>query len=148
MDIRKTSYTEILDAPNVTEVLDAYAAESSLDELGPYNPQRGMYDMLERAGLLHVFAAHDGDKLIGFVSVLINVLPHYGRRVAVSESLFVLKAYRSGGAGIKLLRHAEKFAKEAGASGMLVSAPAGGKLEKLLPGLKYRHSNTVFVKAL
>ena len=80
--------------------------------------------------------------------LLVPVLPHFGRKVGVSESYFVAAEYRKTGAGLRLLHAAEEAAREAGAVGVLVSAPTGGILERVMPGVGYRETNRVFFKGL
>jgi len=81
--------------------------------------------------------------------MLTPVFPHYGKRVASIESLFIAKASRSSGAGLELMNAVEKCAKEAGCVGILYSSPAGGQLERLLEARKqYQRTNTVFYRSL
>src|ERR1019366_10209680 len=91
-----------------------------------------LYKQLESAGALTVFGAFIEQILIGFITILAPLNPHYSVRLPVVESFFVAKEYRKFGAGLKLLKHAELWAKGIG-SGILVSAPFGSDLAKLLP---------------
>jgi GNAT superfamily N-acetyltransferase len=145
MEIRKVSTTEIL----TTALLDAYAKECSLPEIGEINPQADMYSHMERMRVCQCFAAFVDRRIIGFASVLTSVLPHYGRKVATMESLFVAKEHRNSDAGKELMRAVEEYAKAERCNAILYSAPAGGQLERLLTIKRgYRHSNTVFVREL
>jgi len=45
---------------------------------------------------------HDAQK-VGFCMMLTPVFPHYGKRVASIESLFIAKASRSSGANGRLM---------------------------------------------
>jgi GNAT superfamily N-acetyltransferase len=123
-----------------------YAAESAIDGLPPPAAKMETYRQLERAGMLHAFGANLGDTLVGFITVLAPVLPHYGVPVAVSESFFVAQAHRSTGAGLRLLRAAEGKARTLGSPGLLVSAPFEGALFKVLPRVGYVETNRVFFK--
>ena len=79
--------------------------------------------------------------------MLTPVFPHYGKRVASIESLFIAKASRSSGAGLELMNAVEKYAKEAECVGILYSSPAGGQLERLLEARKqYQRTNAVFYR--
>ena len=77
-----------------------------------------------------------------------NILFHLisSNRFVLSESFFVEMSQRKSGAGLKLLRTAEKFAKDFGAPGIFISAPYGGTLAEVLPMAKYRETNRVFYK--
>jgi len=146
--IRRCTVAELQAAPNIAEVLAEYARESSLKELGPTSPQWATYRTLEAAGVFHPIAAFEGARLCGFILPIVVVLPHYGVLAATIESYFVPQADRTKNIGIKLLRAAEELARGLGAKALLLSAPVGGALARLMPALKYRHSNEVFVRAL
>lgn len=137
-------------SPNLGELLAEYAAESRIEGLEAHKTgvQVGTYRALEAAGVLHMLGAYEGDKLVGFLLMLVSVLPHYGVKAATTESYFVQAMHRSGGAGAKLLHEAERIAREAGAVGLLVSAPAGGRLARVLPHAGYTHTNEVFFRSL
>lgn len=144
--IRPIRYTEILEA---TDLLTEYAAECSIPEIGETCPQPEIYDALEKAGIVQMFGAFGGEKLVGFGSMLTTVLPHYGKKVATVESLFLAKNYRAGGLGLALMDAMEQAASASGCAAILYSAPTGGKLETLLSMRReYRQTNTVFCRKL
>lgn len=147
--MRAIRYLDVLEASNAKALLSSYASECSLPLIGPPDPQPQMYEALEKAGVLQVFGAYYGDTLIGFAAVLCSVLPHYGKKVATMESLFVDREHRAEGYGLHLLSAVERFAQEQGCVAILYSAPAGGELERLLSILKsYQHTNTIFCRRL
>ena len=144
--IEPSSIAALEACPNIHDILAAYAAESAIDGLPPPIAQVEIYRALEAAGALHVVAARfDGD-LIGYITVLINGLPHYGINIALCESFFVRKEHRKTGAGLRLLRAAEDKARAFNAPGLLVSAPFEGDLFRVLPRVGYRESHRVFFK--
>jgi GNAT superfamily N-acetyltransferase len=135
--------------PKLAALLEAYATESSIAGMPRFNPQLDTYRQLEAAGVLHVFAAHEGEELVGFLCLLVSAVPHYGVKIATTESYFVAPEHRKNGAGLRLLREAEGLARDLGAAGMLVSAPAGGRLAQVLEAMpSYRETNRVFFKGL
>lgn len=148
LTIKPCTVEEIESAPNFTDLLAQYAAESSIAGMPAPSAKLDMYRSLEASGAIVIFGALVNDQIVGFLVVLAPMLPHYGRTVATAESFFVAKDYRDSGAGLELLRRAEKHADEIGSPALLVSAPAGGVLEKVLPRVGYDHSNTVFFKRL
>lgn len=149
ISITQTSITAIEDAPNSVDLLAAYAAESCIPEIGTPTAQWNQYRAIEMTGIMRTLVAHDGDKVVGFVVLLLSTLPHYGEKVATTESFFVLPEYRSAGLGLALLRRAEKLAASEEAKALLVSAPYGGKLQTVLnASRRYRPTNTVFTKRL
>lgn len=96
--------------------------------------------------MVHVFSAVKDHELIGFITVVAPVLPHYSVPVAVVESFFVAAAHRYGGPGLRLLVSAEKQATEVGSPGLLVCAPFRGRLHELLPKCGYVETNRIFFK--
>ena len=106
-DIRHISYSGILQDESAAALLSEYAAECSIPEIGETAPQEALYAQMENAGMMSCFGVFFGDSLVGFATILVYVLPHYGRRVASVESLFIAKAHRDGGNGSELMRTIE-----------------------------------------
>lgn len=148
LTIAQATLAEIEESPEIDALLAEYAAESANDDIGPACPQIQTYKAMEAAGLFRAFAARVDGRLVGFMFLLLPVLPHFGKLVGVSESYFVAAEHRKTGAGLRLLHAAEAVAREAGAAGVLVSAPTGGILERVMPGVGYRETNRVFFKGL
>lgn len=138
---------ELEHAPEMAVLLPEYAEECRIAGLGEILPNWQTYRTLEQIGVLHAIKAITAEGvLIGFITLLVSELPHYSVVTATTESFFVSAAYRRTGAGIALLRAAERVAVDLGAAGPLVSAPVGGRLAALLPRLGYRQTNAVFFK--
>jgi hypothetical protein len=144
--IRPVSYATILDDPNWPALLAEYAAECSIPELGAPSPQRDLYELLEKSGVFQAFGVYDGETLVGFACVLIYVLPHYGAKIAATESIFVQKNYPLGTA---LMSHIERYAKEKDSSAFLYSAPVGSRFDRMLSAYsKARHTNNTYLVKL
>jgi GNAT superfamily N-acetyltransferase len=148
MEIKTISFADIEAAPQFYALLAEYSAESSIAGLGKPCAQLEMYRKLEASGAAHFLGAFIEDELVGFVVLLVSVLPHYGVPVATTESFFVAKPARCSGAGLKLLREAEWVAKQAGAVGVFVSAPVDGVLVEVLPRVGFAETNRVFFKRM
>lgn len=146
--IRPITADEFEQADNLVELLAEYAVESAIPGLGEINVQFDTYRQMEAAGVLHTLGAFRGNTMVGFLSFLVSVLPHYGALTATSESFFVAQNERAGGTGLRLLKAAQAQAKELGAVGLLVSAPAGGRLAQVLPRLGFEQTNEVYFKGL
>lgn len=141
--IRAISFAEIL--PH-TDLLAEYDAECSIPAIGPINPQGQMYAQMEQSGLMVCFGAFEGDKMVGFASVLCSILPHYGVRMATMESLFVAHDYRRSGYGKQLMDTVKKFARLAECKGPFFSAKVGSQLERLLSMSKgYTKTHSIFL---
>jgi GNAT superfamily N-acetyltransferase len=146
LTIRRISYASILDSPQARALLDEYSAECSIPEIGTPNPQRETYARMESSGLMDSFGVFEGEDLVGFATVLVFVLPHYGVKILNVESLFLSGAHRRGGLGVALMSHLEAFAREKQCAGVLYNARAGSRLERLLEALpEYKRTNSVFL---
>lgn len=146
--IKQVTAAELSGDPRFAELIEEYADESAIAGMPRPNCQLGMYRHLEMIGQFHMLAAYVEGELIGFLTIVVSVLPHYGKRVATTESYFVTQSHRKGGPGLDLLRAAEWLAKALGAVGILVSAPHGGKLARVMPKARYKHTNEIFFKEL
>jgi GNAT superfamily N-acetyltransferase len=144
--IARSSVAAIAGAREFAALAAEYAAEAAIDGLPAPAAKMETYRQLEAAGMLHAFSALIDGALVGFITLLAPVLPHYGVPVAVSESFFVASAHRRSGAGLRLLGAAEDEARALGSPGLLVSAPFGGRLFEILPRRGYVETNRVFFK--
>jgi GNAT superfamily N-acetyltransferase len=146
LEIRRITYDEILDAPNAGALFKEYGEECSIPEIGEPNPQRAMYAWMEKADLMHSFGAYESGELVGFATVLVSVLPHYGKKIANMESFFLGQSHRRGNAGRTFMAWLEAFAKEMECAALLYNARAGSSLEKLLGAIpEYQRTNSVFL---
>lgn len=147
LTIRPVAYSEILGAANAAELLDEYAAECSLPELGRPDPQPETYAAMERTGAFQCFGVFERGALVGFASVLVYVNPHYNKRIATVESLFLAAEHRCGAAWYRLKAALKEHAKEQGCVVLLASALVGSKLARLmfLSDPEFRHSHHVFL---
>lgn len=148
MVIKECDVAVLTAASNFAELAKEYADECANKDLPEPSAKLDTYAFLQSQGGLHLWCAFLGEELIGYISVIVPVMPHYSAVVAFSESFFVAKKHRKTGAGLKLLRTAEEHAKQAGSQGLLVSAPFGGDLAEVLPNVGYREANRVFFKGL
>jgi len=147
IEVRKVKFVEILDAANSVALLEEYAAECSVPEIGPIAPQRDIYAMLERHDAMQCFGAFDGYNLVGFANVIPDIIPHYGKKVAKIESLFVPSDRRKyGGAGTKLKAAVKAYARETGCVGVFYTARIGSTLESILDMTTTR-THAVFYEA-
>lgn len=147
--IQPVSYADLMAAPNFAELIAEYSAECSLPEIGPTNPQPQLYAAMENAGGLRCFGVYASGALIGLISLLIYVLPHYGRKIATTESFFLSRAHRQSSRGRQMLDFTENYAKSEGCCVLLITAPSGSKFERwlTLQTKKYRRTNSVFLRS-
>lgn len=143
--IRPVSYAEILDDTSWPTLLVEYSAECSLPELGKATPQRELYALLERSGGFQAFGVYDGDTLVGFAAVLIYVLPHYGKKIASTESIFISKSQRGRGHGLRT--YLKAYAKGNGCVAFFYSAPVGSRFDRMM-AVRHRRTNNVYLETL
>jgi GNAT superfamily N-acetyltransferase len=150
LTIKPLTIAQFFDDPAAAELLAEYADECALAGLPSPEPHRQIYEVLERTGAVTLLAAYeDGGPLVGFCALLVSMNPHYSQILGATESLFVAKAHRKTGAGLRLLREAEAQARAKGALGLLVSAPFGGDLAAVLNSRHgWDRTNIVFCKVL
>ena len=149
LEIRPVSYSEILDAPNASELLEEYSEECSIPEIGKGWPCRELYEALEKSGGYQVFGVYEDGALIGFAGVLVYVLPHYGKKIANTESIFISYNHRGNGAGTKLKAFVRQYAKNRGCVAFQYVAPFGSRFERLLASDKgCRQTGSVFTERL
>ena len=129
--VRPCAILEIRDAAGAEALLAEYEAESSIKGLGGVCPQWDTYAALEDAGLARAWVAEVDGQIVGLLVLMSAVLPHYGRKIATTESFFVAAAHRSSGAGLALLREAKRAAADMWCAGIFASAPAGGRADEL-----------------
>lgn len=144
--IRACSVSDIMEDPAFPALIEEYARESAVDGMPSPNAKMETYIPMEVTGMLHPFGAYKGGELVGFISVLTPVLPHYGATVAVGESFFVSAPHRKGGAGLRLLKEVERVAAEQGSPGIFISAPLTGMLVEILPRRGYTECSRMFFK--
>lgn len=149
MDIRQVTVSEVFDHPDAPAMLAGYAIASAIEGMPPPKPDRGSYERMGASGAAAVFAAFEGDRMVGVTMVLVTVNPHYSEVIGVTESIFVMPEHRKTGAGLGLLAAAEAFARSKGAVGFFVSAPVDGVFAEVMSRMnEYRESNRAFFKVL
>lgn len=144
--VKQVAAIELFSDSSFNDLIKEYEQESLVEGFPEADIQYSRYRMLELGGAFFSVGAYKDDKLVGFISVFVNVLPHSGKKFASVESFFVAEAQRRHGPGMDLLRAAEWIAKANGAVGILVNAPKGGKLARVMPRSKYKHTHEVFFK--
>jgi GNAT superfamily N-acetyltransferase len=147
-ELRRVKFDDLEADPAWNGLVEEYASECSICGMPPCNYRGDMYRTLEEAGVLQMIGAYLNGALVGFCFLIVTMSPHYGVPICTTESIFVARASRSTGIGIRLIREVERFAQERGAAAMLIAAPSGGSMERLMPHIGYRHTNTVFFKAI
>lgn len=146
--IEQRSVSGIVGDPEFPDLIAEYARESAIEGMPAPKANLNQYYVYEMGGFFTGFVAESAGLMVGFVTVVYPPNAHYSLPLAVTDSIFVAARHRHTGAGLKLLNVAEKCARLVGSPMLLVSAPFGGQLDKLLPKCGYRATNTVYAKKL
>lgn len=146
--VRQRDVAGIVDDPDFDQLIEEYAKESAILGMPAPAAKFDAYRKYEALGFLHAYGAYVHDDMVGFITVIAPILPHYAMPVAVVESFFVASAHRKTGAGLKLLETAETRARDLHSPGLLVSTPFQGRLFEVLPRRGYQETNRVFFKRL
>lgn len=147
MEMRPMTVAEFFERPEANDIIAEYTAESGNPDLGSAMPSQQQYEQMESSGILSVLGAFEGDSLVGFVSVVVTMYPHFGKLVGSVESIWLRKNKRAGGAGLRLLKAAFANAKERGAVGCYLGARFGSRQHKLYERL-FQPMNVLFWKKL
>ena len=143
-DIKKITINQFFEHDDSSALMTEYADECRTCGMPEIDPDIDMYNAMENAGLLSIYGAFDGERLCGFMVLLVTRVPHYSKFIGTIESIFVAKDDRAGGHGMALLNHAKQLIKESEAVGLFVSAPAVGVFDKVLQGLDGKHTNNIY----
>lgn len=144
LQVREVPVLDIVDDPQFPLIVQGNWEECANRAMGLPRPDRQAYQQMQDAGMIRAAAVYADGKLVGGVSVLTNRFAHFSRTGACVESLFCLPEYRKQGGGELLLKAARQIAKDSGAPGLYVTAPAGSRLERLAQLKHWRHTNSVF----
>jgi GNAT superfamily N-acetyltransferase len=147
IEYRLIAFDELESDPEWPGLVAEYANECHIAGMPPCEYQGDTYRAMETTGMVRLIGAYLDGRLVGFCNLIVSRLPHYGKIVGTAESLFVGQEHRRTGAGLGLIKAAERTCAEAGAVAMLMSAPANGSMDRLMPRIGYRHTNTVFFRA-
>lgn len=130
ISFRRISCQEALNSPRWPQIQAAYEDECRYPDL-PADLDVDAYCALEASGAFHAIGAFDGAELVGFATYILYSIPHFkGRRLASCESIWLDRAYRVRGNGMRLIDEMMRLAKEDGAYGIYLGAKVGTAAER------------------
>ena len=149
VEVSVVSVACLTNDPAFPRLVRAYSDESALSGMPAPKADLVRYQALEDARALEVLAAYHEGILIGFLSLLFAVLPHYGETVCTTESFFVDPDMRSTGAAFALMELSYSRGRARQARGLFISAALGSRLLALLERSEtFRESHRVFFRSL
>lgn len=127
--------------------------EKHADELSPHKskyplcPDIEILSMLQDIGRLHIMTARDDGKIIGYCSFLEAKSLHYAGVVNFEvDAFFLLKEYRKGLTGYKLLKEAHEMCKREGATHIIQKCKVCADLSKLFERMGFTKIEYTFMK--
>lgn len=147
-EVRRSTVDEMLQ--NGQELFEQHWDEIARNkEVMVLKPDEAAYRRMEEAGSLLILAAHKAGRIVGYSVNFIVRHPHYADlMVCQNDLLFIDRAHREGGAGIRLMRKTEQEGKRRGCRLMLWHAKEGTPLAAMLPRMGYGVQDIVFSKQM
>lgn len=119
-------------ADTFVPLFDAYEADAGLDGFRGWRLRFDDYKVIERTGMLRLFAAFDGDKPVGVASCILMRTLQYDEPTMVIDAIFALPDRRAEGVGSRLMAAAIREAKAWGAKVVTISCGPNSVLHKEL----------------
>lgn len=118
------------------------------DEI-PLSIDENKYEVLDRADILMILTARDGDRLVGYYLWFLMPHPHYSAAGAMglTDMYFVLPEYRRG-TGARLFMASETELRKRGVVKAITSCKVHEDHTQLLERLGWTFSDRTFVKLL
>ena len=133
---------------HIDSLLQEYSDESKGVLVPVVKTDIVLYKTLEDLGILDLIVMYNDETIVGFISLMTTVMPHYSEKASTVESIFVLKEHRKFGTGKVLISKAESIAKDKDAKAMFMSAPKDGVLSKVIGTYGFTETNTVYTKKI
>jgi GNAT superfamily N-acetyltransferase len=110
----RETYSEIV--PDLRPILEEHWKELALYDDIPLDPDYGVYNSLEQAGVLRVYTVrHSVEGLVGYAVYFVRRHHHYKRHTwAISDVILVRSAHRNAGVGNALFDFLERALKAEG----------------------------------
>lgn len=147
-EIRRVAIKDVLDDPAFPELLAMFERAVAVEGLPTSKWRRDIYELLEDSGRILSLAAYMDGELIGFLGLMVSMLPQYGEEVAVIDTVFVRPEHRGTGAGLQLVHEAEAWARETGAVAVMLSTPVDGVLGRIVQRWGYQQTRHTYMKLL
>ena len=108
-----------------------------------------LYAKLESLGLVKIFTARDGEKLVGYLWVIISPNLHSkGNYTACDDGFFVAKDYRGASVAKKLIEFTERCLKEDGFEVFYITGTEEKPIDPLMKRMGYTKVESKFQKVI
>lgn len=143
----KTYKFEELHALNgFSELVKEYALETANPAIGAPAPQLQNYEELDKEGNLVCVGCVDIDSglLVGLAGLRISKSQHYAFPLVAIDGFYLLKAFRKGSAGLRLLKAIKLEVSRIGSPGLVFMAPPGSRFDALCGKLGMTHTHNAY----
>lgn len=100
------------------------------EELGELARDQVLKVWRERRNQYHVYAAKDGDRIVGILTLSVTFAIYANGEYGVIDEMYVDPEYRSAGVGAKLVQAAADFGRLQGWARLDVTAPESERWER------------------
>lgn len=115
----------------------------------PLDIDRGQFEVLEAAGVLHTVSVRDDGNLIGYYVSMLTPHPHHkGSLFAVNDILYIAPEYRSSGVAAGMISFAEEDLRGIGVTVMSFSMKTAHPFKSLADYLGFEETDIVYSKYL
>lgn len=131
-------------------LLQKHDAEVSAFKDIPLDPDYAQYEIFQKSGMLRVFTAREGERLVGYSLYFVSMAPHYkGSKQAVQDILFMDAEFRKGSNGIRFIRYCDDWLRTEGVQVTYQSTTMQGMdFGIVLERLGYRPLETLYARRL
>lgn len=113
------------------------------------DPDREAYEALDEVGMLRIYTARDGVRLVGYAAYILREHLHYRSSMqAVQDVLFLDKDYRLGGLGMRLMKYADEELAKAGAQVIFHHTKVAHDFGPLLERMGYKLVEKVYARRI
>ena len=113
------------------------------------DPDYERYMSFDLAGMIHLFTARDGRKLVGYFIFIVLPSLHYKKSLqAYYDIFYLLPEYRKGWNGIRFVRFAESSLKKAGVQKMYVGVKLNHDFGKVFEYLNFQPAERIYTKLI
>lgn len=126
-------------------LISAHHAEVSHAPEVEVSVSRELYNAYLGAGTLKMFAAFDGDRIVGYATFTHYAHPHTGVITAISDSIYLAPEYR-GINGIRFMEFIEREVVASGAEEIFYHAKTHSPLGPMLGRMGFQQVNAVYFK--
>ena len=136
------------DLPRLCELFERFRAESHYAKYGPAHPEVStpFIESLLTADDRVVLVVEAEAQIVGMIGVVVTQHPMSGERCATEMFWYLEPEFR--GAGVWLLRRAERWALDRGAKFILMVSPQSHAVDRIYEALGYEAGETSWYKSL